>query len=70
MSKYIYADIFHSIFGETHYVNIGVIETLVHPTSKEDKNKDTHVPSSCAHTCHSMRSMAKTGLSSDLHGPE
>ena len=29
--KYIHADIFHSFFCGTHYVNIGVIETLVHP---------------------------------------
>ena len=45
--------------------NIGVIETLVHP--RKTKNKDTHMPSLCAH---SMWSMAKTGLFSDLHGPE
>ena len=37
MSKYIYADIFHSIFGGTHYVNIGVIETLVHPRKIKTK---------------------------------
>ena len=29
MFKYIYANIFHSIFGGTHYVNIGVMETLI-----------------------------------------
>ena len=46
-----------------------IMSTLVwNPcSSKEDKNKDTHMPSLCAH---SMWSMAKTGLSSDLHGPE
>ena len=65
MSKLIVVPVWQ--FGTREYVNIGVIETLVHPTSKEDKNKDTHMPSLCAH---SMWSMAKTGLSSDLHGPE
>ena len=69
MSKYIYANIFHSIFGGAHYVNISVIETPGRNpcSSKEGKNKDTHMLPLCAH---SMWSLAKTGLSSDLHGPE
>ena len=37
MSKYIYANIFHSIFGGAHYVNIGVIETLVNPRKVKTK---------------------------------
>ena len=37
MSKYIHAHIFHSIFGGAHYVNIGVIETLVHPRKLKTK---------------------------------
>ena len=55
MSKYIYVNIFHSILCGTHYVNIGVIETHVHPRKI---NKDTHMPPVCAHS------------TADLHGPE
>ena len=37
VSEYIYADLFQTIFGGTHYVNIGVIETLVHPRKIKTK---------------------------------
>ena len=69
MSKYIYANMFHSIFGGTHYVNIGDWCERNPCSSKKDKNKDTtaHMPPLCAH---SMWSLTKTGPSSDLHDPE
>ena len=43
---------------------IGVIETLVHP-----RKIKTETPT-CPLCAHSMWSLSKTGLASDIHGPE
>ena len=49
MSKYIHANIFHSIFGGTHYVNNGDWCDRNPCSSNEDKNlKDTHVSFVCS----------------------
>ena len=49
MSIYIDVNIFHSIFGGTHYVNIGNWCDRNSGSSKEDKDKDTNMPFVCSH---------------------
>ena len=48
MSKYFYANIFHSICGGTHDVDIGDGCDRNPCSYKEDKNKDTHMSFVCS----------------------